>query len=94
MLVETVAYVLIGLAVGAGALVLLPEYFPAPRVLTAATAVVAALLAGLISRYALDGHGTGLSIAVSAVCSGLLVSVLARPDLAARPGGHRRHRPA
>lgn len=90
MLVETIAYALIGLAVGAGTLVLLPAYYPAARSLTVATAVVSALLAGLIGRYALGEHSPGASLAVSAVGSALLVSVLARPDAAARRGGHRR----
>ncbi|MFD9124840.1 hypothetical protein [Kitasatospora sp. NPDC059571] len=92
MLVETIACALIGLAVGAGALVLLPGYFPAARTLTISTALVAALLSGLIARYALDGREPGVALAVSAVGSVLLVSVLARPDLAGRRGTHRRHR--
>ncbi|WP_030274940.1 hypothetical protein [Streptomyces sp. NRRL B-24484] len=96
MLVETIAYALIGLAVGTGVLVLLPEYFPAARTMTVSTAVVAALLAGLIARYALDERAPGASLALSAVCSALLVSVLARPDLVDRTGRRRtgRHRPA
>ncbi|GAA5009492.1 hypothetical protein [Kitasatospora paranensis] len=92
MLVETIACALIGLAVGVGALVLLPAYFPASRTLTLSTALVAALLSGLIARYALDGRLPGVALVVSALGSGLLVSVLARPDLAARRGTHRRHR--
>ncbi|KJK59762.1 hypothetical protein [Saccharothrix sp. ST-888] len=89
MLVESFAFVLIGLAVGAGAVVLLPEYFPAARILTVGTAVVAALLAGWISRYTLAAQLTGVSLAISAVGSALLVSVLARPEHAARHGRHR-----
>ncbi|MEW1912264.1 hypothetical protein AB0442_28120 [Kitasatospora sp. NPDC085895] len=96
MLVETIAYALIGLAVGAGALLLLPEYFPAVRTLTVSTAVVSALLAGLIARFTLNEQAPGVSLALSAVCSVLLVSVLARPDLVDRTGGRHpgRHRPA
>ncbi|PBC77946.1 hypothetical protein BX265_2704 [Streptomyces sp. TLI_235] len=96
MLVETIAYTLIGLAVGVGALALFPAYFPAARSLTVSTAVVAALLSGLVSRYALNEQAPGASLALSAICSALLVSVLARPDLLDRSGGHRprRHRPA
>ncbi|WP_431680315.1 hypothetical protein [Kitasatospora sp. KL5] len=95
MLVETIAYTLIGLSVGAGVLLALPEYFPASRTLTASTAVIAALLSGLVSRYVLAEQEPGASLAVSAVCSALLVSVLARPDLvdrtAPRRARHHRH---
>ncbi|MFD0529797.1 hypothetical protein ACFQ1I_28050 [Kitasatospora arboriphila] len=81
---------------GGGALVLLPEYFPAARTLTVSTAVVSALLAGLIARFTLNEQAPGVSLALSAVCSVLLVSVLARPDLVDRTGGQHpgRHRPA
>jgi len=91
--IESIAFVLIGLAVGVGAVVLLPGYFPAARSLTVSTALVAAVLGGLISGYALDGHLPGVSLAVSAVSSVLLVSVLARPEQAPRHGRHR-HRHA
>ncbi|MDH6123268.1 hypothetical protein [Kitasatospora sp. GP82] len=93
MLVESFVFVLIGLTVGTAALLLLPEYFPAARSLTVGTAVVAALLGGLISRYTLDTRLPGLALAISAVGSALLVSVLARPEHAARQGRHR-HRHA
>ncbi|GAA0669912.1 hypothetical protein GCM10010193_22470 [Kitasatospora atroaurantiaca] len=93
MLIESIAFVLIGLAVGVGAVVLLPGYFPAARSLTVSTALVAAVLGGLISGYALDGRLPGVSLAVSAVSSVLLVSVLARPGQVTRQGRHR-HRHA
>ncbi|GAA2256887.1 hypothetical protein GCM10010430_45920 [Kitasatospora cystarginea] len=89
VLVESFAFVLIGLAVGAGALTLLPEYFPAARSLTVGTGVVAALLSGLISRFTLDAGLPALSLAISAIGSALLVSVLARPEPAAEHGRHR-----
>ncbi|WP_405019117.1 hypothetical protein OHV05_21420 [Kitasatospora sp. NBC_00070] len=89
MVLETIAFVLIGLAVGFGVLMLLPAYFPAARSLTVATAVVAALLGGVISGYALGGHLPALALLFSAVTSVLLVSVLARPDLPAGTGRHR-----
>ncbi|MEU9134066.1 hypothetical protein AB0D08_39365 [Kitasatospora sp. NPDC048540] len=92
MYVETIAYALIGLTVGFGALVLLPGYFPAARVLTVSTALVAALLGGLIARYAFDGEQPAAALAVSAVGSVLLVSVPARPDRGPRRGGGHRHR--
>ncbi|MFI9327339.1 hypothetical protein ACIGZJ_07280 [Kitasatospora sp. NPDC052868] len=105
MLVESLAFVLIGLVTGLTALLALPAYFPAGRALTMGTALVAALLGGVIARFALDGRYPAATLAVSALCSALLTSVLARPDLAAgralahrhrphRPGAHRRHRPA
>ncbi|WP_457034170.1 hypothetical protein [Kitasatospora sp. P5_F3] len=89
MVLETIAFVLIGLAVGFGALTLLPAYFPASRTLTVVTAVIAALLGGGISGYALDDHLPALALLFSAVSAVLLVSVLARPDLLAGTGRHR-----
>ncbi|WP_371479666.1 hypothetical protein [Kitasatospora sp. NBC_00315] len=104
MLVESIAFVVIGLLVAAVALTALPEYFRTPRGLTVGTAVVAALLSGVIAHYALDGRPAPVILAISATGSALLVSVLARPDRvthahrahrARRPGGRRRpHRHA
>ncbi|MFF2041230.1 hypothetical protein ACFVVX_12435 [Kitasatospora sp. NPDC058170] len=105
MLVESLAFVLIGLVTGLTALLALPAYFPAGRALTIGTAVVAALLGGVIAHFTLDGGYPAVTLAVSALCSALLTSVLARPDCAAgrapahrhrphRAGAHRRHRPA
>ncbi|AUG79553.1 hypothetical protein CFP65_4833 [Kitasatospora sp. MMS16-BH015] len=92
MPVETIAFALIGLAVGVGALALLPGWYRAPRTLTVATGLVAALLGGLISRYALDGRLPGISLAIALLGAVALVSVLARPDLAdRRPRGRHRH---
>ncbi|MEE1826994.1 hypothetical protein [Streptomyces sp. BE20] len=105
MLVETFAFALVGLVVGATALLSLPAYFPSGWGLTMGTALVSALLAGVIAHFTLDGEYPAACIAVSAVTSALITSVLARPDLAAgrqparrhrphRAGSHRRHRPA
>lgn len=93
MLIDSIAFALIGLAVGVGAVTLLTGYFPAARGLTVSTALVAAMLGGLIARYALDGRLTGVALGVSAVSSVLLVSVLAKPG---QPGrhSHGRHRHA
>ncbi|WP_329497841.1 hypothetical protein [Kitasatospora herbaricolor] len=91
MLVETVAFVLIGLLVGAFALAGLPEYFPASRTLTFGTAVVAALVSGVIAHYALGGALPAVVLAISATGSALLVSVLARPERAAGRAGAHRH---
>ncbi|MGV9265068.1 hypothetical protein ACWDRR_10440 [Kitasatospora sp. NPDC003701] len=105
MLVESIAFALVGLIVGAAALLALPAYFPAGRGLTLGTALVSALLSGVITHFTLDGRFPAVSIGVAAVASALLTSVLARPDLAAgrqpahvhrphRAGAHRRQRHA
>ncbi|GAA2131415.1 hypothetical protein GCM10009760_05140 [Kitasatospora kazusensis] len=92
MLIESIGFAFIGLAVGIGALLLLPEFFPGARGLTVATALVTALLGGWITHYALGGRLPGVSLGVSAIASVLLVSVLARPDRAAgRSRGRHRH---
>ncbi|MCX5210936.1 hypothetical protein OG689_16825 [Kitasatospora sp. NBC_00240] len=90
MLVEPVAFVLIGLLVGAFALAWHPEYFPPSRALTLGTAVVAALVSGVIAHYALGGALSALVLAISATGSALLVSVLARPEPAGRRAGAHR----
>jgi uncharacterized membrane protein YeaQ/YmgE (transglycosylase-associated protein family) len=90
--VETIAYALIGLTVGVGALALLPGWYPAPRTLTVCTGLVAAVLGGLIARYALNGRLPVVSIVVALLGAIAMVSVLARPDLAdRRPRGRHRH---
>ncbi len=100
MLIESIVFVVIGLLVGAVALTVLPEYFPPSRALTVGTAVVSALLSGVIAHYALNGALPALAPAIAAGGSSLLVSVLARPDrvphprTARRHAGRRRHRPA
>ncbi|MFJ1752229.1 hypothetical protein [Kitasatospora sp. NPDC088134] len=88
---ETIAFVLIGLAVGLGALQVRPGLFPGPRALPVGTALVAAVLAGRISHYVLDGRAPLAQLAVAAVASLLLVSVPARPDLLPKPHGRHRH---
>ncbi|GAA4863522.1 hypothetical protein [Kitasatospora terrestris] len=95
MVFETIAFALIGFAVGAAALALLPGWFAAARAVTVATGVVSALLAGHLTGYVLDGGSMPVQLVSAAVCSVLLVSVPARPDRAPRPrGAHRRQRPA
>ncbi|MEV7118527.1 MULTISPECIES: hypothetical protein [Kitasatospora] len=87
---ETIAFVLIGLAVGFGAVLARPALFPGPRALPVGTALVSAVLAGRLTHYVLDGHAPAVQLAVSVVVAALLVSVPARPDLApARRGRHR-----
>ncbi|WP_327680430.1 hypothetical protein [Kitasatospora sp. NBC_00458] len=93
MLVETLAFVLVGLVVGATALLSLPAYFPSGWGLTMGTSLGSALLAGVITHFTLDGGHPAAAIAVSLVASALLTSVLARPDLAAGRQPAHRHRP-
>ncbi|WP_380285540.1 hypothetical protein [Kitasatospora purpeofusca] len=92
-MVETFAFALVGVVVGAAALLSWPAYFPAGRSMTLGTALGSALLAGVVAHFALDGRYPAVSIAVSAVASALLTSVLARPDLAAGRAPAHRHRP-
>jgi hypothetical protein len=103
LLIESIAFALAGLLVGALALTLRPEYFPPSRSLTYGTALVAALLSGFVGHYALGGALPAVAVAISATGSALLTSVLARPDQAGgrrsarrgrRAGSHRRHRHA
>ncbi|WP_030236363.1 hypothetical protein [Streptomyces sp. NRRL S-350] len=108
MLVESIVFALVGLVTGGTALLALPSYFRAPRALTVGTALAAALVGGVIAHFCLDGRYPPVAVAASALASGVLTSLLARPDLAAgrapahrhhphRSGAHRaprRHRPA
>ncbi|WP_035845527.1 hypothetical protein [Kitasatospora azatica] len=90
--VEAVLFALIGLLAAAAALVLVPEYYPMSRGLTIGTALVSALLSGLVIRFTLAGGEPAATLVMTAICTGLLTSVPARPDLAAQHGSHRRHR--
>ncbi|WP_329567354.1 hypothetical protein [Kitasatospora sp. NBC_01266] len=93
LLVGAVVFALIGLLAGAAAIFVVPEYFPMARGLTIATALVSALLSGLVAQFTLAGD-LPETLAATVLCTGLLTSVLARPDLAARHGSHRRRRHA
>lgn len=89
---ETTAFVMIGLAVGFGALLARPELYPGRRALPVGTALLSAVLAGRLTHYVMDGHAPVVQLAVSAVVAALLVSVPARPDLSPRRrGGRHRH---
>lgn len=93
LLVEAIVFALIGLLTGVGALLVVPEYYPMARGLTIGTALVAGLLSGLVTRYAMASITPVATIALTVVWTALLTSVLARPDLAAKRGGsHRRSR--
>jgi len=88
---ETITSVLIGLAVGIGALLLRPDLYPGPRALPVGTALVAAVLTDRIGHYVMDGHAPLVPLAISAAVSALMVSVPARPDLKPGRGGRHRH---
>ncbi|MFD8753366.1 hypothetical protein ACFV0O_20685 [Kitasatospora sp. NPDC059577] len=108
MLVESIVFTLIGLATAGAALLALPSYYRAARALTVGTALASALVGGVVAHFCLDGRHPAVSVAASALASGVLTSLLARPDLADgrapahrhhphRTGAHRaprRHRPA
>jgi hypothetical protein len=89
---EAVLFAVIGLLAGAVALTVVPEYYPMARGLTMGTGLTAALLSGLVIRFTLAGGNPAVTLLLTAVCTGLLTSVPARPDLAARRGSHRRPR--
>ncbi|GAA1068883.1 hypothetical protein GCM10009665_74060 [Kitasatospora nipponensis] len=91
---EATVFAVIGLLAGLAALTLVPEYYPMARGLTMGTALVSALLSGLVTRFTLAGDGAAPTLVITVLCTGLLTSVLARPDLAARRGSHRRGRHA
>jgi hypothetical protein len=89
--VEAALFAAIGLLAGITALVLRPGFFPMGRGLVVGTGLVSALVSGLVIRYALAGANLPATLLLTAVTTGLLTSVPARPDLAPRRGSHRRH---
>ncbi|MFJ6618366.1 hypothetical protein ACIQOW_12435 [Kitasatospora sp. NPDC091335] len=92
MLVESIVFAVVGLVTGGTALLALPSYFRASRALTLGTALAAALVGGAIAHFTLYGHYPAVSVAASALTSGVVTSLLARPDLAAgRAPAHRHH---
>ncbi|WP_327068828.1 hypothetical protein OG500_23695 [Kitasatospora sp. NBC_01250] len=92
--VEAVVFALIGLLAAAAALFLVPAYYPMARGLTIGTGLVSALLSGVITRITLANGHPATTVLITLVCTGLLTSVLARPDQAAKRGSHRRRRHA
>ncbi|MFJ7245486.1 hypothetical protein ACIQWA_12665 [Kitasatospora sp. NPDC098652] len=108
VLVESLVFVLVGLAAASAALLGLPGYYRASRPLVVGTALASALLGGVVAHFCLDGRRPVAAVAFSALAAGVVTSLLARPDLAAgrapahrhhphRAGAHRaprRHRPA
>ncbi|WP_042411625.1 hypothetical protein [Streptacidiphilus carbonis] len=88
MLLQLLAFALVGLAVGGGAAVLLPRYFQVHRAVTVLTGLCSALLIGVLARAVVgDGH-LAVTAPLSAVGACLLVSLLAHPDRSRN--GHRR----
>ncbi|MFE9422990.1 hypothetical protein ACFYNO_08510 [Kitasatospora sp. NPDC006697] len=93
--VEAVLFAVIGLAAGFTALAVRPEYFlPSGRGLVLCTGLVSALLSGLVIRFEFSGGNLPATLLLTALVTGLLTTVPARPDLAAHRGGHRRRRHA
>ncbi|MEY9871885.1 hypothetical protein ABH931_001358 [Streptacidiphilus sp. MAP12-33] len=86
MTAELIAFAIAGLAVGLGAVVLLSDLFPAPRLVTLLTGLCSALLLGGIAHTAFgDGHPVE-TVICSFLGSAAMVSLLARPD---QRSGHR-----
>ncbi|MFJ2187601.1 hypothetical protein ACIOJE_06460 [Kitasatospora sp. NPDC087861] len=93
MLVESIAFALVGLVTGLVALLARPSYFRTARTLTVGTALAAALLGGVVTHFCLEGHYPAGSIVAAAVASAVLTATLARPDLAAGLAPAHRHHP-
>jgi uncharacterized paraquat-inducible protein A len=92
--VEAIVFAVIGLLTAVAALVLVPEYYPMARSVTVGTGLVSALVSGVVLRFTLGGAPAAATVVMTVIATGLLTSVLARPDLAARRGSHRRRRHA
>jgi uncharacterized membrane protein YeaQ/YmgE (transglycosylase-associated protein family) len=80
MPLDYVVFALVGLAVGAGAALLLPRLFRTPRILTMLTGVASAVLAGGLARVALGTSDLLTSVPIALIGACLLVSVLAKTD--------------
>ncbi|MFF4379356.1 hypothetical protein [Kitasatospora sp. NPDC001547] len=92
MLVESIAFALVGLVTAGAALLALPAYFRAARALVLGTALAAAMVGGVVAHFTVEGRQPAVSVAAAAVAAGVLTSLLARPDLAAgRAPAHRHH---
>ena len=85
MALDFVTFALVGLVVGSAAALALPRLFRAPRTLTVLTGVTSGLLIGGLARVVLGADSLLASSLVALVGSGLLVSVLARPDQRSHP---------
>ncbi len=85
MALDIVTFALLGLVVGTGAALLLPRLFRAPRSLTVLTGMISGLLIGGLARIIMGPDSLLASSLLALVGSGLLVSVLARPDQRSSP---------
>jgi len=93
MIADVLAFALIGLIVGAGAVLLLSRLFTQTRGLTVTTALAASVLIGLIAHAVLGGGHLAETAPIAALGSVLLVSVLARPRPVDRRTAHARTAP-
>jgi ABC-type Fe3+-siderophore transport system permease subunit len=80
MLLELLAFALVGLAVGGGAALLLSEYFQVHRAVTVLTGLCSALLIGVLARTVVGSGHLALTVPLSAIGACLLVSLLAHPE--------------
>jgi len=80
MLLELLAFALIGLAVGVGAALLLPRWFQVHRAVTVLTGLCSALLIGVLARAVVGSGHVALTVTLSAIGACLLVSLLAHPE--------------
>ncbi|MFC1412019.1 hypothetical protein ACEZCY_23745 [Streptacidiphilus sp. N1-12] len=91
MLLELLAFALVGLAVGGAAALLLPRLFTAHRGITVLTALCAALLTGSLGHAVLGAGHLYATVPISALGACLLVSLLARPDRRSQAVQHPHH---
>ena len=80
MLLELLAFALVGLAVGGGAALLLPHYFQVHRAVTVLTGLCSALLIGVLARAVVGAGPAAGPVPLSAIGACLLVSLLAHPE--------------
>lgn len=93
MLLELLAFALVGLAVGGGAALLLPHYFQVHRAVTVLTGLCSALLIGVLARAVVGGGHVAVTVTLSAVGACLLVSLLAHPERRPEQRHRERRRP-
>ncbi|MFC1407212.1 MULTISPECIES: hypothetical protein [Streptacidiphilus] len=92
MLLELLAFALVGLAVGGGAALLLPHYFQVHRAVTLLTGLCSALLIGVLARAVVGGGHVAVTVTLSAIGACLLVSLLAHPERRRPEQRHREQR--
>lgn len=92
MLLELLAFALVGLAVGGGAALLLPHYFQVHRAVTLLTGLCSALLIGVLARAVVGSGHVAVTVTLSAIGACLLVSLLAHPERRRPEQRHREQR--